>query len=64
MKLHRAITLVVMIAGSLLLLAVMLVGGVSQMGGQGLLALAVVLVVAAVAGIAFSWRRYFPSRKL
>jgi hypothetical protein len=63
-KIHRAITLAVMIAGSLLLLAVMLIGGVSQMGGQGLLALAIVLVVAAVAGIAFSWRRYFPSRKL
>ena len=64
MKIHRAIMLAVMIAGSLLLLAVMLIGGVSQMGGQGLLALAIVLVVAAVAGIAFSWRRYFPSRKL
>ncbi len=62
MKLHRAITLVVMIAGSLLLLAVMLIGGVSEMGGQGLLALGFVIVIAALAGIAFSWRRYFPSR--
>ncbi len=62
MKLHRAITLAVMIAGSLLLLAVMLIGGLSQMGAQSLIALAVVVVVAAIAGIAFSWRRYFPSR--
>jgi ABC-type uncharacterized transport system permease subunit len=61
-KIHRAITLVVMIAGSLLLLAVMLVGGISEMGGQSWVALGVVIVVAAAAGIAFSWRRYFPNR--
>lgn len=62
MKLHRAITLLVMIAGSLLLLAVMLVGGIAQMGGQSLIALLLVVLIAGVAGVAFSWRRYFPRR--
>ena len=63
MKLHRAITLVVLIAGSLLLLAVMLAGGATQMGSQSLFALGIVVVVAAIAGIAFSWRRYFPRNR-
>lgn len=62
MKLHRAITLVVMIVGSLALLALMLAGAGEETGRSGLLALGLVVLVAAVAGIAFSWRRYFPGR--
>ena len=62
MKLHRAITLAVLIVGSLALLGLMLAGAGAEIGGQGLLALGVVVAVAAVAGIAFSWRRYFPGR--
>jgi hypothetical protein len=60
---HRAITLAVMIVVSLLLLAVMLLSGIASMGGQGWIALAVVVVAASIAGIAFSWRRYFPRRR-
>jgi hypothetical protein len=63
MKLHRAITLAV-----LMLLAVALVGamtayGVATFNAQSLAALLVVVVAAALAGIAFSYRRYFPRRR-
>jgi uncharacterized membrane-anchored protein len=60
MKIHRAITLVVMIVGSLLLIGLMTFEGIREWNSQSLVALLVVVVVAAVAGIAFSWRRYFP----
>ena len=59
MKLHRAITLVVMIAGSLVLIGVMTLQGIQEWSSQSLVALGVVVVAAAIAGIAFSWRRYF-----
>jgi hypothetical protein len=59
---HRAIMLALMIVGSVLLLALMLASGLSTMGGRGLIALVVVLVAAAIAGIAFSWKRYYPRR--
>ncbi len=62
MKLHRAITLVVMIVASLLLLTVSLAFGAASLGPGSLTALLLVLVVAALAGIAFSWKRYFPRR--
>ncbi len=63
MKLHRAVTLVVMI-----LLAVLLIGwavavGVATISAQSLIALVVVLAAAAIAGAAFSFRRYFPRRR-
>ncbi|HEX6547279.1 MAG TPA: hypothetical protein VF134_00885 [Candidatus Dormibacteraeota bacterium] len=61
MKLHRAITLGVMILVSLGLVAAMTAQGVAQWGSRSLAALLVVIVVAAIAGVAFSWRRYFPS---
>jgi uncharacterized membrane-anchored protein len=60
MKIHRAITLIVMIVGSLLLIGLMTLEGIREWNSQSLVALLVVVVVAAVAGIAFSWRRYFP----
>jgi hypothetical protein len=63
MKAHRAITLIVMIIFSLLLVAVMTAYGISTFSGGSLVALVVVLVAAAVAGIAFSYRRYFPRRR-
>ena len=62
MKLHRAITLVVMIVGSLVLIALMTLQGIQEWSSQSLVALAVVLVAAAIAGAAFSFRRYFPRR--
>ncbi|MGI8564426.1 MAG: hypothetical protein ACR2MZ_12940 [Candidatus Dormibacter sp.] len=62
MKLHRAITLVVMIVASLLLLVVSVAFGAASLGPGSLTALLVVVVAAAIAGIAFSWKRYFPRR--
>jgi len=44
------------------LLAFMLAGAVSTWDSRSLAALVVVIVVAAVGGIAFSWRRYFGKR--
>ena len=62
MKLHRAITLVVMIALALLLIGWAILVGIATISSQSLVALAVVLVAAAIAGAAFSFRRYFPRR--
>lgn len=59
MKLHRAVTLVVLIALSLVLIVAMTVQGIREWSSGSLVALAVVLVAAAIAGVAFSWRRYF-----
>ena len=63
MKLHRAVTLVLMIVVGLALASAMTAYGISGLGGGSLAALAVVIVAAAVAGIAFSYRRYFPRRR-
>ena len=63
MKLHRAATLVVMILVALLLIAWSLYVGISTWSTQSLVALAVVVAAAAIAGAAFSWRRYFPRRR-
>ena len=63
MKVYRAVTLALMILLGLALLAAMTVYGVSTFSGQSLAALAVVVVAAAIAGIAFSYRRYFPRRR-
>ncbi len=59
MKLHRAVTLVVLIVISLALIVAMTVQGIREWSSGSLVALSVVIVAAAVAGIAFSWRRYF-----
>jgi len=60
---HRAVTLAVMIVLSLLLVAVMLVGGIASWNSHSLVALLLVMVLAAVGGVAFSWRRYFARRR-
>jgi len=62
-RLHRAVTLAVMIAVALALVGAMTAYGISTFSGQSLAALAVVVVAAAIAGIAFSYRRYFPRRR-
>jgi preprotein translocase subunit SecF len=54
-KLHRAIVLVAMMLLAVGALALL----VADAGGKSIVALAVVIVVAAIAGIAFSWKRYF-----
>jgi hypothetical protein len=63
MKVYRAVTLAVMILCALLLVGVMTAYGIGTFNGGSLVALLVVLAAAAVAGIAFSYRRYFPRRR-
>jgi len=63
MKLHRAVTLAVMILLGLALVVAMTAYGVSTFSGGSLVALVVVLVAAALAGIGFSYRRYFARRR-
>ena len=63
MKVYRAITLALMILLGLALVAGMTAYGISTFSAQSLVALAVVVVAAAIAGIAFSLRRYFPRRR-
>jgi hypothetical protein len=63
MKLHRAITLVALILLSVVLLGVMAGYGAATFDVRSLVALLVVVGAAAVAGLAFSYRRYFPRRR-
>jgi hypothetical protein len=62
-KLHRAITLAVLILVSVLVIAGMTADGIRTFNFGSLAALLVVVAAAAIAGIAFSWRRYFPRRR-
>lgn len=59
MRLHRAIVLVAMMVLTLGLVILMTASGIASFDGRSLIALAVVLVAAAVGGVAFSWKRYF-----
>jgi hypothetical protein len=59
MRLHRAITLVVMMVLAVGLVAFMTAGAVRTFDSRSLVALAVVVVVSAIAGVAFSWGRYY-----
>ncbi len=59
MKIHRAVTLALMILISVALVVAATWQGVQSWNGRSLAALAVVIVAAAVSGIAFSWKRYF-----
>lgn len=63
MKLHRALTLVVMILLGVALVGAMTAYGIATFSGGSLVALLVVIVAAAVAGIGFSYRRYFARRR-
>ncbi len=63
MKLHRAITLAVLILVSVLVIVGMTADGIRTFNFGSLAALLVVVAAAAIAGIAFSWRRYFPRRR-
>lgn len=62
MKLHRAVTLLLMILLSALVVAVMTAEGLHGLDPHSLVALGVVVAAAAAAGIGFSWRRYFTRR--
>jgi hypothetical protein len=57
-KLHRAIVLVVMMAMSVALIALFTATGLASLDGRSLVALVVVVVAAAIGGVAFSWKRY------
>lgn len=55
MKIHRAIVLIAMMLLAVGALALL----IADAGGKSLVALAIVLVAAAIGGVAFSWKRYF-----
>jgi uncharacterized membrane-anchored protein len=59
MRFHRAATLVVMMLLALGLFVLMTAGAISTFDSHSLIALGVVVLAAAVGGIAFSWRRYY-----
>jgi hypothetical protein len=59
MKLHRAITLVLMMLLAVGALALLLIPGIANFDSRSLVALAVVVVAAAAGGIGFSWKRYY-----
>jgi drug/metabolite transporter (DMT)-like permease len=58
-QVHRAITLIVMMLIAVGLVVLLTAGAISRIDGKSLIALAVVLVAAAIGGVAFSWNRYF-----
>jgi hypothetical protein len=58
MKLHRAIVLVVMMLIAIGSLVLLTAAGIASFDSRSLIALLVVVVAAAIGGIAFSWKRY------
>jgi len=59
MRLHRAVTLVVMMLLAIGLIVLMTAGAIRSLDNHSLIALGVVVVAAAAGGIAFSWKRYY-----
>ena len=59
MRLHRAATLVVMMLIAVGLIVLMTAGAIRSFDSRSLIALVVVLVVSAISGVAFSWKRYY-----
>lgn len=59
MQIHRAVTLVVMMLLAAGLLVLMTASAIGSFDNHSLIALGVVVVAAAVSGIAFSWKRYY-----
>ena len=58
MKLHRAIVLVVMMLIAIGSLVLLTSAGIANFDSRSLIALLVVVVAAAIGGVAFSWKRY------
>lgn len=58
MKVHRAVTLVVLMMIGLGGIALLTAEGLANIDRHSLIALGVVVVAAAVSGVAFSWRYY------
>jgi len=59
MRRHRPVTLVVMMVLAIGLVALMTAGAIRNFDSRSLIALAVVVVVSAISGVAFSWGRYY-----
>ena len=59
MRLHRAVTLVVMMLMAVGLIVLMTAGAVRTFDSRSLIALVVVAVLSAISGVAFSWKRYY-----
>jgi len=57
-KLHRAIVLVLMMLIALGAFVLLTAAGIATFDSHSLIALGVVLVAAAISGVAFSWKRY------
>ena len=58
MKIHRAIVLVLMMLIAVGAFALLTAAGIANFDGRSLIALIVVVVAAAISGVAFSWKRY------
>ena len=58
MKANRAVVLVVLMVLGVGLAALLTATGIANFDGRSLIALVVVLVAAAISGVAFSWKRY------
>lgn len=58
MKVHRAVTLLVMMFIAIVTVVLLTVSGLANIDSHSLIALGVVVVVAAISGAAFSWKRY------
>ncbi|HYS97023.1 MAG TPA: hypothetical protein VEM94_01385 [Candidatus Dormibacteraeota bacterium] len=58
MKLHRAIVLVVMMLIAVGAFVLLTSAGIANFDSHSLIALMVVVVAAAIGGVAFSWKRY------
>lgn len=59
MKIHRAVVLVAMMLLGVGLLVLLTAGAVQSFDRHSLIALGVVVAASAVAGVAFSWGRYY-----
>jgi hypothetical protein len=62
MKLHRAVVLVVLMLLGIGAFVLLTAGAVASFDSHSLIALVVVIVAAAISGVAFSWNRYFKRR--
>ena len=58
MKVHRAIVLVAMMVIALGAFILLTAAGIANFDSRSLIALVVVVVAAAISGVAFSWKRY------
>ena len=57
-KLHRAVVLVAMMLLAVGAFVLLTAAGIANFDGRSLVALLVVVIAAAVGGVAFSWKRY------